>query len=79
MVPFINYICSFFDHIKEKIVISRYQARIPEEQEKQDVMIEENYANVEATTNFESSQHQQQQPSSTEITNLKQSESIKVA
>ncbi|KAL3995164.1 putative 3'5'-cyclic phosphodiesterase pde-4 [Acanthocheilonema viteae] len=68
-------------YILDQLELNRewYQARIPEEQEKQDVMIEENYANVEATTNFESSQHQQQQPSSTEITNLKQSESIKEA
>ncbi|MCP9262088.1 cAMP-specific 3',5'-cyclic phosphodiesterase 4D [Dirofilaria immitis] len=56
-----------------------YQTRIPEEQEKQDVMIEETDANVEATTNFQSSQHQQQQPSPNKDSNLKQFESSKVA
>uniref|UniRef100_A0AAF5PYA8 Phosphodiesterase n=2 Tax=Wuchereria bancrofti TaxID=6293 RepID=A0AAF5PYA8_WUCBA len=51
-----------------------YQTRIPEEQEKHDVMIEENDANVESTTIFRSSQ---QQSSPNEISNLKQFESTK--
>uniref|UniRef100_A0A0R3RLG1 PDEase domain-containing protein n=1 Tax=Elaeophora elaphi TaxID=1147741 RepID=A0A0R3RLG1_9BILA len=55
-----------------------YQTRIPEEQEKHDIMLEENNANIEITTNFEPS-HQHQQSSPNEIADLKQSESTKVA
>ncbi|VDK88168.1 unnamed protein product, partial [Onchocerca ochengi] len=61
-------------HILDQLEFNRdwYQTRIPEEQEKLDIRIAETDANVEVTTNFQSSQqNQQQQPSPNEITNSK--------
>ncbi|CAG9538894.1 unnamed protein product [Cercopithifilaria johnstoni] len=65
-------------YILDQLELNRswYQARISEEQS---TMVEENDANVEVTTKFESSKHQQQQSPSNEITNLKQFDPTKVA